>query len=968
MIIKFLQKNNKKIKPVQNFLFVLFLIFLGFTFNLKSVEAGITYEAKGAFASGTGALTVAVPAGYQDGDVFLLFIESANQTIATPSGGWTQVVNSPQYTGTAAAAGGVRLAVFYKIVSGAQSSVAVADSINHTTAIIANFRGVDTTSPIHLTSGSVDATARTAISTPTLTTTITDTMIVNAIGLDKDLADTDTITTAWVNANLTSPTERHDQTYAGGVGGGIAFATGIKATAGIVGNTTATADTSTTHAYITIALKPKLATLPTVTTTTPVTNITATTATGGGNVTSNGGATVSTSGLVWNTSIDPTIALSTKTTDGWADPGLWTSNMTGLAEGTLYYVRAYATNSVGTSYGNNVQFTTLVVPATITLSNFVSAEPGNFTIAPGSSAQVDSFGIVASKGTDTLTNAVVTMTTGMGQYVDNVALTNEGDTATYCNATPSGDTATFTGCTLPVTTTNTQFKVRLTAKSHALMPAPAGGAYAIGATVTSFTATGAEAGTDTGSSTLTIDNASPNGATSVSGTSGVNKNTINWTSSSSSDFHTTNGSVVLRWVGGSVGSGVPAEGNNSYAAGDAISSATVACVISSAVSTTISKIDGAGGSAGCTTTSLTNGQAYTYKVFQRDTNGNYDAGVLIGTFTPYGLPIVTTQAVTNIAGINATGNGNVMSDGGSAITERGVVWNASIDPTTSNSKASTSGTTGAFTASISGLTKNTQYYVRAYAINNAGTSYGDNVNFTTLIEPTVTTQAVTDITTTTATGNGNITSAGGDTVDTRGIVYDTTSHSSDPGNVAPASSLYPSKVEETGSFSEGAFSSGVTGLTEGTTYYVRAYSHNSIGYSYGGEVSFSTSSNVGGMPVSGTLTSSVFDTANSSSIGYNSIMWKGTLGGEGKVRFQFASSSSSSGPWNFYGGSTCSSGDWFDPLGPDTPIEIKEGSGCLGAWNNNRYFKYKVQLCSKDCVDVGTSTPTVDSIIVNWSL
>jgi len=231
-------------------------ILMGLLLLQNGAQAAVpSFQAKGTFASGTGALTVSVPAGYADNDVFLLFIESANEAITTPTG-WTQVANSPQSTGTAASSGGVRIAAFYKVVSGAQASVSVADTGNHTTAIISNFRGVDTTSPIHITSGRVDASATSAISTPSVTTTVTDTMIVNVIGLDKDFNDTDTITTPPVNANLSGLTEQHDQTVSSGVGGGIAFFTGGKGAAGTVGATTATADTSTTHAYITIALKP----------------------------------------------------------------------------------------------------------------------------------------------------------------------------------------------------------------------------------------------------------------------------------------------------------------------------------------------------------------------------------------------------------------------------------------------------------------------------------------------------------------------------------------------------------------------------------------------------------------------------------------------------------------------------------------------------------------------------------------
>ncbi|MFA6520173.1 MAG: hypothetical protein WCT44_01045 [Candidatus Paceibacterota bacterium] len=123
---------------------------------------------------------------------------------------------------------------------------------------------------------------------------------------------------------------------------------------------------------------------PTVTTTTPVTNITTTTGTGGGSIVSNGGDTITTSGIVWGTSLNPTIALSTKTTDG-ARTGSWTSSMTGLTPNTLYHVRAYATNSAGTSYGSDVTFTTANNPATpldiVVNPNTYSATLPNSTIS-----------------------------------------------------------------------------------------------------------------------------------------------------------------------------------------------------------------------------------------------------------------------------------------------------------------------------------------------------------------------------------------------------------------------------------------------------------------------------------------------------------------------------------------------------------------------------------------------------------
>ncbi len=103
-------------------------------------------------------------------------------------------------------------------------------------------------------------------------------------------------------------------------------------------------------------LGPGSTTTPTVTTT-PVSNINQNSATSGGNITNDGGSTVTSRGVCWSTSPNPTIANS-HTSDG-SGTGVFTSNITGLIANTTYYVCAYATNSVGTAYGNEISFSTL---------------------------------------------------------------------------------------------------------------------------------------------------------------------------------------------------------------------------------------------------------------------------------------------------------------------------------------------------------------------------------------------------------------------------------------------------------------------------------------------------------------------------------------------------------------------------------------------------------------------------------
>ena len=93
-------------------------------------------------------------------------------------------------------------------------------------------------------------------------------------------------------------------------------------------------------------------------TTAAVSSITATTAISGGDITSDGGSAITYFGVCWNTTPNPTTALSTKTMSVAGVTGPYISNLTGLTTGTTYYVRAFATNLAGTAYGNEISFTT----------------------------------------------------------------------------------------------------------------------------------------------------------------------------------------------------------------------------------------------------------------------------------------------------------------------------------------------------------------------------------------------------------------------------------------------------------------------------------------------------------------------------------------------------------------------------------------------------------------------------------
>jgi pectin methylesterase-like acyl-CoA thioesterase len=196
-------------------------------------------------------------------------------------------------------------------------------------------------------------------------------------------------------------------------------------------------------------------------------------------------------------------------------------------------------------------------------------------------------------------------------------------------------------------------------------------------------------------------------------------------------------------------------------------------------------------------------------------------------------PVVTTAVLSYLSTTFVTSGGNISSDGGKPVLERGVVWNTSGSPVTGDDKTVDGDGTGSFTSQVTGLTAGTGYYLRAYATNAAGTSYGNVRSFTTLDSitvPSVTTLPVTDIMVVSAEGGGNVTDWGGDTVIARGLCWNTSGNPTTADNIS---------VDGQGL---GAFNSFLYPLEESTKYYVRAYATNSTGTGYGDETFFTTQS------------------------------------------------------------------------------------------------------------------------------
>lgn len=101
------------------------------------------------------------------------------------------------------------------------------------------------------------------------------------------------------------------------------------------------------------------------------------------------------------------------------------------------------------------------------------------------------------------------------------------------------------------------------------------------------------------------------------------------------------------------------------------------------------------------------------------------------SFTNGQLATLSTLAITNINSTGATCGGNVLSEGGNSVTQRGICWSINPNPTISNNITMDGSGIGIFTSNLAGLSSNTMYYVRAYAINSLGVSYGNQASFRT---------------------------------------------------------------------------------------------------------------------------------------------------------------------------------------------------------------------------------------------
>jgi len=193
---------------------------------------------------------------------------------------------------------------------------------------------------------------------------------------------------------------------------------------------------------------------------------------------------------------------------------------------------------------------------------------------------------------------------------------------------------------------------------------------------------------------------------------------------------------------------------------------------------------------------------------------------------------ITIDSITGLTTNEAKVTSSINRLSGRQIAQHGHCWDTIPDPAISGNKVELGPLTnaGSFTGTLAGLLPNTGYYVRAYVMFDHTVIYSEQDSFFTanVQLPVITTTVVDNITPNSATSGGNITSDGGAPVTARGVCWSTNQNPTIADNTTNDGS------------GTGSFTSGITGLSPGQTYYVRAYATNSAGTGYGDEKSFTT--------------------------------------------------------------------------------------------------------------------------------
>jgi len=695
----------------------------------------------------------------------------------------------------------------------------------------------------------------------------------------------------------------------------------------------------------------------------PLSQITSNSVVTGGQILSDGGTNILARGIAYKSSPNPTI-FDLNTADG-NGPGSFITTVGGLQPSTLYYLRAYATNFVGTAYGNEISFTTSASLASVTTAlptgvTSIEASIGGNVVSDGGSAVTGrgiayglssspttaNFTTVNGTGTGLFVAALNGLISGMPYFARAYAINAVG--VSY------GNQVTFnTIAGMPQLVINTPngvsgsgaVIVSQVVHDGSLPVTVRGVAYGV-TPMPTLSNTVQVNGSGTGLYTSTLSGL-------ISGTlfyvRAFATNAVGTGYSNQISFTTLQGyaSLTTAPISNITSNSAQCGGDVLSDGGSLITSRGVAygLTMSPNIGNNFVTTGNGLGPFVSNLTGLTGGTTYYARAFATNSIGSA-YGNQVDFVTLPGVPLVTTDQPVSILANQATSGGNIMFDGGSAVISRGIAYGISSNPDLTGSFTSNGSGIGVFTSILLNLIPGTTYFNRAYATNNVGTAFGNQHTFTTLSSsPLVQTASASSITAETAISGGEVVNSGGTPVTSRGTAF--------------ALSTNPTTQNSftTDGTGIGLFVSNLTNLRAGSLYYYRAYATNNLGTSYGAVLTFNTLPGLA-MVTTGTV----------SAVGANSAYFVGEVlhsGGSTVTSRGFAPSTTSnptiSGPNSLQGSGTGVFAGQISGLQPGSLYFVRSFATNAIGTNYGNQTSFQTDNCGALTVnDVnGNSYPTV---------
>ena len=529
----------------------------------------------------------------------------------------------------------------------------------------------------------------------------------------------------------------------------------------------------------------------------------------------------------------------------------FTLEATNLKANSKYYVKSFATNSIGTSYSEVASFvTSAAAPSVTTLGATEVTESGALfsgNVVSDNGAEITERGFVWDAGSvaPTISSNKIKVDGTLGEY-----------TATLTDVDPNQK---YSFRAYAINAEGTSYGEVMTFTTTAGLPSlSATGVTDITTTSAKFTSTvvsnGGETVTEVGFYYSTAESVDPSSAQKVSmayvedrfslTAEGLKVGTTYYVMAYARNSAGEAYNTIATFKTGTTAPTVATIGSGDITSSSAVLSGEIIADNGEPVTdagfmwmigegTPYSNQLSAGTTSGTYSASLTSllpNQIYSYRAYATNYRGTNYGDVL--TFrTLVSLPEVAFVGSDNITSSTASISANVTSHGGEIVTEVGFLYGTTtpLDPSTAL-KVCGDYSQDTFTYDIENLARATVYYVQPFATNSAGTTYGDIAQFTTLPElPVVSTSEVVNVTESSAVAGGSIVDDGGGDIIAKGVVWSRKEN--------PTVDLSTKTNDGDGLSS---FTSNVTGLFSGTTYYVRAYASNAIGTSYGEQKEFVT--------------------------------------------------------------------------------------------------------------------------------